>query len=59
MTQAPAVERHPWNTEFTWVDRTGPFRRVTQQQADQFNRDGFVVLNDVFSDAELAPVLAD
>lgn len=58
MTQAPAVERHPWNTEFTWVDRTGPFRRLTQQQADQFNRDGFIVLDDVFSDAEVAPVLA-
>ncbi len=58
MTQAPAVERHPWNTGFTWVDRTGPFRRITQRQADQFNRDGFIVLDDMFSDEELAPVLA-
>lgn len=58
MTQAPAVERHPWNTEFTWVDRVGPFRRITQQQADQFDRDGFIVLDEVFSEADLAPVLA-
>jgi len=58
MTQIPAVERHPWNTEFTWVDRTGPFRRITQAQAEQFDRDGFIVLDDVFTDDELAPVIA-
>jgi hypothetical protein len=58
MTQIPAVERHPWNTEFTWVDRTGPFRRLTQQQAEQFDRDGLVVLDAVFSDDELASVIA-
>ena len=59
MTQAPAVRRHPWNTEFTWVDRTGPFRRITPEHAEQFDRDGFIVLDDVFTDAELAPVVAD
>ena len=59
MTQAPAVERHPWNTEFAWVDRTGPFRRITPQQAHQFNRDGYIVLDDVFGDEELAPVLVE
>lgn len=57
MTQAPAVQRHPWNTEFAWVDRTGPFRRITQEQAEQFDRDGFIVLPDVFGEAELAPVV--
>lgn len=58
MTRPPIVERHPWNSEFTWVDREGPFRRVTREQADQFNRDGFIVLEGVFSDEELAPVIA-
>ena len=58
MAQTPVVARHPWNTEFTWVDREGPFRRLTQDQADQFNRDGYVVLDGVFTDEELAPVIA-
>ena len=58
MTPSDAVERHPWNTEFTWVDHTGPFRRITQDQAEQFDRDGFIVLENVFTDDELAPVIA-
>ncbi len=58
MTNAPTVERHPWNTEFTWFDREGPFRRLTSEQVSQFNRDGFVVLADVFTDDELDPVIA-
>lgn len=57
MQNAPVIERHPWNTEFEWVDRQGPFRRLTQDQADQFNRDGYIVLDNVFSDDELAPVI--
>lgn len=55
--RGPAVERHPWNTDFTWVDHNGPFRRVTQDQAEQFDRDGYIVLENVFTD-ELAPVIA-
>ncbi len=58
MAGSATIERHPWNAAFTWVDRVGPFRRVTLEEADQFNRDGFIVLDDVFSDDELAPVVA-
>jgi ectoine hydroxylase-related dioxygenase (phytanoyl-CoA dioxygenase family) len=54
----PTIERHPWNTGFSWVDRQGSFRRITEEQAAQFNRDGFVVLDEMFSDEELAPVIA-
>ncbi len=57
-TMLPVVERHPWNTEFTWTDHDGPFRRLTREQVAQFDRDGFVVLEQVFTDAELAPVIA-
>ncbi len=56
--RAPTAARHPWNTGFTWQDREGPFRRLTADQAGQFDRDGFVVLEGVFSDGELAPVVA-
>jgi hypothetical protein len=46
MTQIPAVERHPWNTEFTWIDRTGPFRRITVEQASKGPAVGRVPAND-------------
>ena len=52
-----ALELHPWNRDFTWTDRTGPFRRLTGEQVEQFDRDGFVVLPDVFGDDELDPLI--
>jgi hypothetical protein len=27
---------HPWNREFTWVDRVGPFRALSAEQVAQF-----------------------
>jgi len=57
-SSAPDVERHPWNTDFTWVDREGPFRRLSAEQVAQFDALGFVVLDGVFGDDELAPVIA-
>ncbi len=54
----PTVELHPWNTEFEWIDHSGPFRRLTEAQAQQFDELGFLVLEDVFTDDELAPVIA-
>ena len=41
MTSLP---RHPWNTDFTWVDHAGPFRRVTPDQARAYDEQGFFVL---------------
>lgn len=58
MGRTPVIERHPWNSDFQWVDREGPFRRLTEAQVAQFDRDGFVVLEGVFSAEELAPVIA-
>lgn len=57
-TRAPTVELHPWNTAFTWTDHVGPFRRLTPAQVTQFDQLGFVVLERVFTDDELAPVIA-
>jgi len=51
-----ALERHQWNTAFTWQDRQGPFRRVTEDQAAQFDREGYVVIEDVIDAATLAAV---
>ena len=54
---SPPVELHPWNRGFTWRGHHEPLRRLTSEQAEQFDRDGYVVLHDVFTDDELAPVI--
>ena len=51
------LELHPWNRDFTWADRHGPFRRLSEAQVSSFDRDGFVVLEDVFDDDEMAPLI--
>ncbi len=58
VTSAADVELHPWNTGFVWTDHCGPFRWLTTEQAEQFDSVGFIVLDDVFTDDELAPVIA-
>lgn len=42
-TTPPAI-RHPWNRDFVWIDRTGPFRRLTNSQVADFDERGFLVL---------------
>jgi len=50
------LERHELNTSFAWEDRVGPFRRVTDDQAAQFDRDGYVVIEDLIDAATLEAV---
>ncbi len=38
------LDRHPWNTDFTWPGHPGPFRRVTPEQAQAYDTQGFFVL---------------
>jgi phytanoyl-CoA hydroxylase len=45
---APTVEAHPWNEQFTWEDHTGPFQCLTEEQVAAYDRDGFVLVPDVF-----------
>ena len=56
-TTAADIVLHPWNTDFVWHDRVGPFRRLTAEQVRQFDELGFVVLEGMFTDDELAPVI--
>ena len=55
----PSVQRHPWNVEFTWCDRAGPFRRLSDDQVRKFDIDGFVVLADVLNASEVAEAVAE
>lgn len=50
------AELHRWNTDFTWETPSGPFRALTDAQAAQFDRDGFVVLDGVFDAATIGAV---
>ncbi|HET8931151.1 MAG TPA: phytanoyl-CoA dioxygenase family protein [Acidimicrobiales bacterium] len=50
--------RHAWNTGFTWQDRTGPFRRLTEEQVARFDTDGYLVLPEVLDADELVAVVA-
>lgn len=54
-----ALRRHPLNTSFTWEDCRGPFRRVSDEEAVQFNRDGYVVIESLIDDATLAAVTGE
>ena len=52
------IKRHPWNQSFEWKIPSGPYRALTQKQADRFDRVGFVVLPDVFDAGTVAAVTA-
>lgn len=54
------VRRHPLSHAFQWQDapRKG-LRRLTPAQADQFNADGFIVLEGAFTAEEIAGVRAE
>jgi ectoine hydroxylase-related dioxygenase (phytanoyl-CoA dioxygenase family) len=41
------VRSHPWNTDFTWIDREGPFRTLTPDQVAHYDELGYVVVPDL------------
>jgi hypothetical protein len=52
------VALHPWNREFTWTDRVGPFTTLTDAQVAQFDELGFVIVPRLL-DAELVARVTD
>jgi len=51
-------ELHPRNRGFEWTPVRGPFRRITQAQADSFNQRGFLVLEDALDRGTVARAIA-
>lgn len=49
---------HQWNTAFEWSGTAPPYRVLTGEQADRYDRDGYVVLPDVFTADEIRHVRA-
>ena len=56
-TVASDLRLHPWNRRFRWESARGPFRVLSDEQAAQFDREGFVVLPGVFDANEVASIL--
>jgi ectoine hydroxylase-related dioxygenase (phytanoyl-CoA dioxygenase family) len=50
---------HPWNRDFTFSLPDGPTTLLTAEQRAQFERDGFVVVPDIATAGELAPLVAE
>ena len=59
MSALDELRRHPWNRDFAWVPSEPPFSVLSPEQAASFDRDGFVVVPDVFDAATLAEVTAE
>jgi len=50
------ARRHARNTSFSWRAPRGPFRRIDAAQARAWSEQGHFVLEDAFTEEELAPV---
>ena len=50
---------HPWNNAFAWRSPAPPFRALTDEQAAQFDDDGFVVIEGVFDAGEIADITVE
>ena len=54
------LEKHPRNqTDFVWQQPEPPYRIITEAQARDYREVGGFVLQDAFSEEELAPVIAE
>ena len=47
------MNSHPWNKSFVWQNHTVTSGELTQTQIDQFDSDGYVIVNDIFTSDEL------
>jgi len=50
------VRLHDRNTAFDWSASKGPFRRITDEQARQYDEDGYFLLENAFTPDELRAV---
>ena len=53
------MKKHELNDGFDWQERKKPFRLISEEQASQYNRDGFFVLEDVFDERTIDALLAE
>lgn len=51
------MEAHQWNTGYSWTRHTVTSGVISQAEIDQFDDDGFFVMEDLFNQDELARLL--
>ena len=51
------LERHPWNREFSWQQPDGPYRLISDAQAQAYRAEGFFLLEGAFDAATVARLL--
>jgi hypothetical protein len=51
------VNLHPNNKDFDWSVPKGPYSYLTQDQVNQFDQEGYLLLEDVFSLDEIESVI--
>ena len=50
---------HPWNQDFTWQPATSSPAALTLEQTDQFNRQGYFVIEDLLDPDTIAAVVEE
>ena len=53
------MKRHPQNAAFHWQSRKGPLRRVSEEQARQYDELGFFVMEDAFDAETIAELTSE
>jgi ectoine hydroxylase-related dioxygenase (phytanoyl-CoA dioxygenase family) len=52
------MSKHPWNKSFEWQNHQAISGVLTQTQIDQFDQDGYVIVNNIFTADELHDLVA-
>ena len=53
------MKKHELNHGFNWQERSGPFRAISEPQAKQYNRDGFIIMDNIFSNEAIDSLLSE
>lgn len=51
------MKKHALNDSFAWDERRGPFRCLGEEQARQYNEQGFFVMEDAFDSATISALI--
>ena len=55
--EQPPFTPHPWNQDFAWRPATSTPAALTPEQTEEFNRQGFFVMEDLLDADTIAAVI--
>ena len=53
------MKKHPLNKDFIWRNHVGPFRTISEAQAQAYDRDGYFLMEDAFDLDRIAELLVE